>query len=275
MSGFALPEGWRREEVKRSKGLSSGMVDIFYVSPTGQRVRSKLQLAKLLGPAYDLSTFDYRTGKINPSLLRKSNKRSAARTGTYDYRSLRNDPSLTPPSRQTSSIIKQSVNVIRTQPESIALNANQIREYFKRKSPPFDLKLLDAGEKPFQVLWCKRLDGKRASSIDAGQMASITLPPTMKPFCATLSDQDSMLRSLTAALYHGSHTVRGQERNLLERKRKSTESPRDPTAFVNPHQPIIQATTLSEEDIRRQEDIVRKHRSKLREVMGMNVKLTA
>lgn len=270
MSGSALPEGWRREEVKRAKGLSSGMVDIFYISPTGQRIRSKLELAKVLGSSTDLSNFDYRTGKINPTLLRKNNKRSAARAGTYDYRSLRNDPSLTPPSRQTSSIIKQSVHILKSQSESTALNANQIREFFKRKTiPPCDLKGLETGEKPSQVFWCKRLNGHGAVDINSDEVASITLPLTMKPFCSTVSDQNSMLRSLTAALYHGNQTVKGQERNLLERKRKSTEGYiRDPTAFVNPNQPIIQATTTSEEDIRRQEDVVRKHRAKLREIIN-------
>ncbi|KAF8794730.1 Methyl-CpG-binding domain protein 2 like protein [Argiope bruennichi] len=69
----ALPKGWKREEIIRKNGLSSGKIDVFYYSPSGKRFRSKPQLARFLGDAVDLSTFDYRTGKINSLLLRKRN----------------------------------------------------------------------------------------------------------------------------------------------------------------------------------------------------------
>ena len=36
-------------------------------------VRSKPELAKALGPIYDLSAFDFMTGKINPLLIKTKN----------------------------------------------------------------------------------------------------------------------------------------------------------------------------------------------------------
>lgn len=59
----SLPKGWYREEVCRRSGLSAGKVDIYYYSPVGKKCRSKPELIKLLGDQYDLSTFDFHTGK--------------------------------------------------------------------------------------------------------------------------------------------------------------------------------------------------------------------
>jgi hypothetical protein len=82
-----LPKGWIREEVPRfnpnqfGNGLAavaaaaaaaSGTsgVDVVYYSPRGHRVRTKAEMSKLLGDQYDLTPFDFQTGKINPMLIR-------------------------------------------------------------------------------------------------------------------------------------------------------------------------------------------------------------
>lgn len=49
-------------------------------SPSGKKFRSKPQLARYLGNTVDLSSFDFRTGKMMPSKLQKNKQR------------LRNDP---------------------------------------------------------------------------------------------------------------------------------------------------------------------------------------
>uniref|UniRef100_A0A8C6RI53 Methyl-CpG binding domain protein 2 n=1 Tax=Nannospalax galili TaxID=1026970 RepID=A0A8C6RI53_NANGA len=76
----ALPPGWKKEEVIRKSGLSAGKSDVYYFSPSGKKFRSKPQLARYLGNAVDLSSFDFRTGKMMPSKLQKNKQR------------LRNDP---------------------------------------------------------------------------------------------------------------------------------------------------------------------------------------
>jgi len=87
-----LPKGWIREETPRFdpaqflNGLGSGgatsaaaaaaavaaatQPEVVYYSPKGNRVRSKAEMARLLGDQYDLTAFDFQTGKINPLLLR-------------------------------------------------------------------------------------------------------------------------------------------------------------------------------------------------------------
>ncbi|XP_058488301.1 methyl-CpG-binding domain protein 1b isoform X2 [Solea solea] len=60
----ALGEGWKRKEVIRRSGSSVGQKDIYYLSPRGGRVRSRVELVSVLDGYVDISTFDYRTGKF-------------------------------------------------------------------------------------------------------------------------------------------------------------------------------------------------------------------
>lgn len=131
----ALPKGWTREEVVRRTGLSAGTKDIFYYryslvdfdccrftdnnwfvsfpfySPNGKKFRSKPQLVRYLGDTVDLTTFDFKTGKINAILLRKNRKKAQPDLA----RGFRNDLSIIPPIRQTASIFKQPVSIIKSQ----------------------------------------------------------------------------------------------------------------------------------------------------------------
>ncbi|ELT95247.1 hypothetical protein CAPTEDRAFT_180602 [Capitella teleta] len=77
-----LPPGWRREENVRKSGLSAGKTDVYYISPDGTRVRSKPQLCRMVGDAVDLNSFDFRTGKILQSSIRKSKR---MRGSSYDF----------------------------------------------------------------------------------------------------------------------------------------------------------------------------------------------
>ncbi|XP_060136344.1 methyl-CpG-binding domain protein 2 isoform X2 [Zootoca vivipara] len=71
----ALPPGWKKEEVIRKSGLSAGKSDVYYFSPSGKKFRSKPQLSRYLGNTVDLSSFDFRTGKMMPSKLQKNKQR--------------------------------------------------------------------------------------------------------------------------------------------------------------------------------------------------------
>ncbi|XP_027021231.1 methyl-CpG-binding domain protein 1b isoform X2 [Tachysurus fulvidraco] len=57
-----LGEGWKRKVVLRRSGLSVGQRDIYYLSPKGERVRSKIELLKYIGNTVDLTNFDFKTG---------------------------------------------------------------------------------------------------------------------------------------------------------------------------------------------------------------------
>ncbi|KAJ8265093.1 hypothetical protein COCON_G00141920 [Conger conger] len=57
-----LGEGWKRKEVFRRSGFSMGKTDTYYMSPTGGRARSKIDLMKFLPKTFDLGNFDYKSG---------------------------------------------------------------------------------------------------------------------------------------------------------------------------------------------------------------------
>ncbi|KAI2796456.1 Methyl-CpG-binding domain protein 2 [Blomia tropicalis] len=264
MSSLSLPDGWRREEIKRPNGLSSGKVEVCYISPSGRKILSKAELAQYLGHNVDLSTFDWNTGRINSALIRKS-KRSG-KTGLYDYKSLKHDPSLTAPVRRSPFIFKKPVTIIRSQSKSTTLNSQQIRDYNKKACLAISNVKLDSGDKPYQIFWQKRLQGLRASIHDLDSITNFELPSNMKGFLSSF-DNDSLLRSVAASL-HMNHSTRGQDKHVLQKSKKELvdhdpDRVRNPVAFVNPHQPLFLSTTITEEDIKRQEELVMEARQKL------------
>uniref|UniRef100_G3UI85 Methyl-CpG-binding domain protein 1 n=1 Tax=Loxodonta africana TaxID=9785 RepID=G3UI85_LOXAF len=60
----ALGPGWKRREVLRKSGVTCGRSDTYYESPTGDRIRSKVELTRYLGPACDLTLFDFKHGVL-------------------------------------------------------------------------------------------------------------------------------------------------------------------------------------------------------------------
>ncbi|XP_062271965.1 methyl-CpG-binding domain protein 1b [Scomber scombrus] len=59
-----LGEGWKRKEVVRRSGSSIGQKDVYYLSPRGDRLRSRVELASVMEGVLDLSNFEYKTGKF-------------------------------------------------------------------------------------------------------------------------------------------------------------------------------------------------------------------
>ncbi|KAM9443635.1 methyl-CpG-binding domain protein 1b isoform 2-T2 [Clarias gariepinus] len=59
-----LGEGWKRKVVLRRSGVSVGQRDVYYLSPKGDRVRSKIELLKSVGNTVDLTNFDFKTGSF-------------------------------------------------------------------------------------------------------------------------------------------------------------------------------------------------------------------
>ena len=58
------------------------IIIIIVFSPDGKKVRSKPQLARILGDTFDLSAFDFRTGRVSYSAVRKSKRQKGA---SYDF----------------------------------------------------------------------------------------------------------------------------------------------------------------------------------------------
>ncbi|KAI8129506.1 hypothetical protein FF38_01220 [Lucilia cuprina] len=342
----ALPKGWQREEVLRKSGISAGKVDVYYYSPTGKRIDSKPQLARHLGDAIDISSFDFQKGKfiqhlpppsislyrclpattsvvsssssgggtggstgsstsmtvagsatlptlgggitiipshhpsVGHSLKRKHrmgsqasalsssssiashhNLLSSCTTMTTTTttstnlplkqqqlefsRAMRTDVSLVPPIRQTASIFKQPVTVIRNHENS--KTKNDTKQGAQQQ------------DKPKQLFWEKRLECMRACHATGEQFDDIVLPKSLKPLGPNVHEQ-TVMQSLATALHVLNTPVTGQTAT-------KTEFQKNATAFINPDQPLMQGILISEDDIRRQEDRVSVARKKLQEAL--------
>ena len=56
----------------------NNLINEISFSPDGKKIRSKPQLARLLGETFDLSAFDFRTGRIIYSAVRKSKRQKGS-----------------------------------------------------------------------------------------------------------------------------------------------------------------------------------------------------
>lgn len=204
---FLSIQGWIREEIPRSSGGISGnrKSDVYYISPSGKRVRSKPELLKILGEHYDLAAFDYHSGKMNPALATvngKSGSNSSAggkmKTNgqaktPYDFtKGLRSDANLVPPIRQTASIFKQPVTVHKSSSENkVKVDKNT------------------TSEKPKQLYWEKRLSGLKPSYPE-NTFEPFELPKNFKPVGPGIVD-DIALASITTSLHMNSGAITGQK----------------------------------------------------------------
>uniref|UniRef100_A0A0P5WTF2 Methyl-CpG-binding domain protein n=1 Tax=Daphnia magna TaxID=35525 RepID=A0A0P5WTF2_9CRUS len=234
----ALPKGWTREEVVRKAGFRSSRETCFSYSPNGKKFRSKPQLVRHLGDAVDLTTFDYKTGKINAILLRKNRKKAQPDLA----RGFRNDLSVIPPIRQTASIFKQPVTIVKSQECKVRHELKHGRQ-----------------EKPRQLFWEKRLENLKF--LNSGSEENSRLPPSIKPIGPNVNS-DTALQSLVSSL----HTVI-QGVSITGQTGSKSALEKNAGVFLNPDQPLVQGLVISESDIRKQEERVLSARVKLQEAL--------
>jgi len=282
----SLPKGWIREEVPRrhdnmqnsaANSINSAngpRSDIYYISPMGKRIRSRPELQKYLGDTMDLTNFEYRSGKIYPSNNRKvqsssghnrssggtsiggkstngraqgssSGSNRASDSNSYDLaRGLRADASLVPPIRQTASIFKQPVTVHKISNE----NGNS--------GGKVKLDGKQTAEKPRQLFWEKRLSGLRASYPDE-EYQPFLLPGHFKPIGPGVKN-DVLLASISTNIHMNNGPIHGQSGG----KGKLSENS-DPSVYINPDQPLISKTVVSQDDVEKQEAKVNSTRAQL------------
>ncbi|XP_076249478.1 methyl-CpG-binding domain protein 2 isoform X2 [Calliopsis andreniformis] len=167
---------------------------------------------------------------------------STGKVDVYYYsRGVRNDASLVPPIRQTASIFKQPVTIYKTQEGKVKdiKHGNQ--------------------EKPKQLFWEKRLEGLRACDPDGYEFDAMDLPKSLKPVGPYITEE-TLLQSVATALHVSSQPVTGQTGS-------KTALEKNPGVFLNPDQPLVQAVSIADEDIKRQEDRVALARKKLQDAL--------
>jgi len=240
----SLPSGWSREEVPRKGGASAGKTDVYYYSPSGIKVRSKPELIKLLGDQFDLSMFDFKSGKVNAGLIQKP----AAKKKKPEQQSVpakSTEASLVPPIRQTASIFKQPVTLFKTHDATVKSG----------------LKNVAGKDKPCQLLWQKRFAGISANCREEDDTAktTMTLPESIKSVGLGV-DGSILLTSISTALHMATEPVYGQNGNqeIIEK---------DPGVFLDPAQPLMAKVTVSEDDINKQEEKVKQARQRLADAM--------
>ncbi|MBN3271396.1 MBD3 protein, partial [Polyodon spathula] len=235
----ALPQGWKREEVTRKSGLSAGKSDVYYYSPSGKKFRSKPQLARYLGNSMDLSSFDFRTGKMLMSKLNKNRQRlrydanNQAKAGKPDL-----NTSL--PVRQTASIFKQPVTKVTNHPSN------------KVKTDP-----QKAIDQPRQLFWEKKLSGLNAFDIAEELVKTMELPKGLQGVGPGCTDE-TLLSAIASALHTSTAPITGQLSAAVEK---------NPGVWLNTSQPLCKAFMVTDEDIRKQEELVYNVRKKLEEAL--------
>ncbi|XP_030373729.1 methyl-CpG-binding domain protein 2 isoform X2 [Scaptodrosophila lebanonensis] len=178
-------------------------------------------------------------------VLRKSGiSAGSGKVDVYYYsRALRTDVSLVPPIRQTASIFKQPVTVIRNhEPSKVKHDAKH-----------------GGQEKPKQLFWEKRLERLRACHDTGEELDDITLPKTIRTVGPNVNEQ-TVLQSVATALHVLNAGVHGQTSAKADLTKNAM-------AFMNPEQPLMHAVIISEDDIRKQEDRVSVARRKLQDAL--------
>ncbi|KAL6441435.1 hypothetical protein ACFW04_003563 [Cataglyphis niger] len=172
---------------------------------------------------------------------RKSQNQLTSTGKDYYYGRARNDSSLVPPIRQTASIFKQPVTIYKTQEGKVKDIKHGIQE------------------KPKQLFWEKRLEGLRACDSDGYEFDGMDLPKNLKPVGPYITEE-TLLQSVATALHVSTQPVTGQTGSKMALEK-------NPGVFLNPDQPLVQAVSIADEDIKRQEDRVAIARKKLQDAL--------
>nr|XP_054321376.1 methyl-CpG-binding domain protein 3 isoform X3 [Pongo pygmaeus]XP_054321377.1 methyl-CpG-binding domain protein 3 isoform X3 [Pongo pygmaeus] len=207
-------------------------------SPSGKKFRSKPQLARYLGGSMDLSTFDFRTGKMLMSKMNKSRQR--VRYDSSNQVKGKPDLNTALPVRQTASIFKQPVTKITNHPSN------------KVKSDP-----QKAVDQPRQLFWEKKLSGLNAFDIAEELVKTMDLPKGLQGVGPGCTDE-TLLSAIASALHTSTMPITGQLSAAVEK---------NPGVWLNTTQPLCKAFMVTDEDIRKQEELVQQVRKRLEEAL--------
>ncbi|XP_066551392.1 methyl-CpG-binding domain protein 3b isoform X5 [Amia ocellicauda] len=209
------------------------------LNPTGKKFRSKPQLARYLGNSMDLSSFDFRTGKMLMSKLNKNRQR--LRYENNSQTKGKPDLNTSLPVRQTASIFKQPVTKVTNHPSN------------KVKTDP-----QKAIDQPRQLFWEKKLSGLNAFDIAEELVKTMDLPKGLQAGVGPGCTDKTLLSAIASALHTSAAPITGQLSAAVEK---------NPGVWLNTAQPLCKAFMVTDEDIRKQEELVYSVRKKLEEAL--------
>lgn len=116
-------------------------------------------------------------------------------------------------------------------------------------------------QSPKQLFWEKRLQGLKPSDMDQNTIKDLKLPDGFRPVGPDW-DEKALLQSLTASLHlsRGKVNIQGQYLSL-----NSLE--KNPTVWLSPEQPLCAPFVVTDSDVKKQEECVRKARRRLAEAI--------
>ncbi|XP_027882899.1 methyl-CpG-binding domain protein 3b isoform X4 [Xiphophorus couchianus] len=239
-AGHLLPEGVlsAAQACLGLNGQQKGEEQDEEQSPSGKKFRSKPQLARYLGNQMDLSSFDFRTGKMLMSKLNKNRQR--LRYDNNNQNKGKPDLNTSLPVRQTASIFKQPVTKVTNHPNN------------KVKTDP-----QKAVDQPRQLFWEKKLSGLNAYDIAEELVKTMELPKGLQGVGPGCTDK-TLLSAIASALHTSAAPITGQLSAAVEK---------NPGVWLNTAQPLCKAFIVTDEDIRKQEELVYSVRKRLEEAL--------
>ncbi|XP_037537648.1 methyl-CpG-binding domain protein 3a [Nematolebias whitei] len=150
------------------------------------------------------------------------------------------DLNTTLPVRQTASIFKQPVTKITNHPTN------------KVKTDP-----QKAVDQPKQLFWERKLSGLNAFDIAEELVKTMDLPKGLQGVGPACSDK-TLLSAIASALHTSPAPITGQLTAAVEK---------NPGVWLNTAQPLCKAFVVTDEDIRKQEDLVQNVRRRLEEAL--------
>lgn len=267
-----LPKGWKKEEIVRTKGISSGIVDVVYAPSAsseqanpelaGKKFRNKLELHKFFGEKYDMALLDYKSGKVSQVVWRKQRRLKSMITNIAS--ASKYDTYLNLPIRQTASIFKQPVNLVTNNHKndptpSHVLNANmpnQSANNSNNNGKPSEK------PKPVQLFWELRFNELKAvdpnMTPEDNELANIQKElelTKISKFKNFETSNETALRSVAVACYLNPNKILiGQDKEFSKNAR----------VYIDRDQPLIPAVSIKEEDIKQQEAKLKEIRKKLK-----------
>jgi len=177
-------------------------------------------------------------GNTTISLISKSKQKKTENVHTRDTRS---DYNLVAPIRQTASIFKQPVTVYKDHKSKVKADLKSVSK-----------------EKPAQLFWAKRLGNLNPAQFEEMEQdteTSIHLPKKVEIVGPGISEK-MLLASISTHLHLSKEAAYGQKESM-------GTIDKNPTAFINPHQPLMSKMTVSDDDIAAAEARVKSARIKL------------